>query len=136
MAAFLRLMGVDTIVPDAAMSLKPLHLSHENDDQSPGGGLSGGTDKVVDHFSKGKTAKMASRDIHSVLLRRTSPAADWQFGLSLCTAGDYRARDETVYDLTSSAFDLAWADRSFMLVIGFASLTAACWQTVAKSVCG
>ena len=70
----------------------------------------------MDHFSKGRAAKMASRDIHSVL---AVPNFRWlwigSLGSSFAMNMQIIARGWFVYDLTSSALDLAWATLSFML---------------------
>ena len=70
----------------------------------------------MDHFSNGRAAKMASRDIHSVL---AVPNFRWlwigSLGSSFAMNMQIIARGWFVYDLTSSALDLAWVTLSFML---------------------
>ena len=67
-------------------------------------------------FGEGRSAKMASRDIYSVL---AVPNFRWlwvgSLGSSFAMNMQIIARGWFVYDLTSSAMDLAWVTLSFML---------------------
>ena len=67
-------------------------------------------------FGEGRSAQMASRDIYSVL---AVPNFRWlwvgSLGSSFAMNMQIIARGWFVYDLTSSAMDLAWVTLSFML---------------------
>ena len=89
---------------------------------------------IVVLFAKGHAAKMASRDIHSVL---AVPNFRWlwigSLGSSFAMNMQIIARGWFVYDLTSSAMDLAWVTLSFMLPSVLFSSTVAYWQTACQS---
>lgn len=73
---------------------------------------------------------MASRDIYSVL---AVPNFRWlwigSLGSSFAMNMQIIARGWFVYDLTSSAMDLAWVTLSFMLPSVLFSLYGGCWLT-------
>ena len=73
----------------------------------------------MDHFNKGRAAKMASQE-HSfrVGCAEFPLAVDWRLGSSFAMNMQIIARGWFVYDLTSSAMDLAWATLVLYVAIG------------------